>query len=188
MKVIMFVTRELWKPLGALLALLAAQASFASPSVDSASLEVGSGPKVRMLRFAVQSDWSRRWFQSSGRHLSGYWDTSLAQWRGDAYQNRDGRHQNLVNLGFTPVFRYQADDGKGWYAEGGIGVNLLSENYDNDGNKLSTRFQFGDHVGTGYVFDNLWEIGIKFQHFSNGGYKKPNSGANFLLVKASHHF
>lgn len=141
-----------------------------------------------MLRFAVQSDWSRRWFQSNGTHLSGYWDASLALWRANAYQDHQGWHQNIVNLGMTPVFRFQADDMKGWYLEGGIGANLLSKRYDNDGSELSTHFQFGDHVGVGYVFDKQWEVGMKYQHFSNGGYKRPNGGVNFLIVKASRRF
>jgi len=156
--------------------------------IDNASFEVGGGAKVQMVRFGVQADWSRRWFQSNGWHLGGYWDASIAQWRGNAYRNVPGQHQNITNIGFTPVFRYQADNLAGWYAEGGIGVNLLSELYNNDDNRLSTAFQFGDHIGAGYVFANQWEVGMKIQHFSNGSIKKPNSGANFLLVKVSRPF
>ncbi|WP_187363486.1 acyloxyacyl hydrolase [Massilia frigida] len=163
--------------------------AFASDKViDHASMEFGGGAKVQMVRFGVQKDWSQRWFQSNGTHLSGYWDASIAQWRGNAYQNVDGRHQNITNIGFTPVFRFQADDLSGWYGEAGIGLNLLSKRYDNDSNQLSTAFQFGDHLGVGYVFANQWDVGMKVQHFSNGGYKKPNSGVNFLLLKASRRF
>ena len=129
--------------------------------IDRASFEIGGGKKVQMVRFGVQSDWSRRWFQSNGYHLGGYWDASIAQWRGTSYRDVNGQHQNITNIGFTPVFRYQRDDLKGWYGEGGIGVNLLSELYNNDGNRLSTAFQFGDHIGAGYVFDNQWEVGMK---------------------------
>ena len=156
--------------------------------IDQGSLEIGGGAKVQMVRIGVQSDWSKRWFSSNGWHLGGYWDASLAQWRGNAYRDVDGQHQNITNIGFTPVFRYQRDDLKGWYGEGGIGVNLLSELYNNDANRLSTAFQFGDHIGAGYVFDNQWELGMKIQHFSNGSIKKPNSGVNFLVLKVSRPF
>ncbi len=177
-----------------LLLTLAATATLAGPAcaadklIDHASLEIGGGAKVQMVRLGLQSDWDRRWFQSNGWHLGGYWDASLAQWRGNAYRDVDGQHQNITNIGFTPVFRYQRDDLRGWYAEGGIGVNLMSELYNNDSNRLSTAFQFGDHVGAGYVFANRWEAGIKIQHFSNGGFKKPNSGVNFLVLKMSRSF
>jgi hypothetical protein len=157
-------------------------------TLSTGSLEYGSNSKLRMLRIGAQSDWPWRWFESNQRHLGGYWDGSLALWRASAHQGIPGRHQNIVNLGLTPVFRYQANERKSWYVEAGIGLNLLSERYDNDSNKLSTKLQFGDHIGAGYVFDNQWEAGIKIQHFSNGGFRRPNGGANFFVIKLSRRF
>ena len=189
MKAIMFSPNTLLKSLVAATAVLAAQSGFADDKlVDSASFEVGTGKKVQMVRFAAQSDWSQRWFESNGTHLSGYWDANLAQWRGNAYQSKPGQKQNITVVGFTPVFRFERDDKKGWYGEGGIGVTMLSKLYDNADNRLSTHFQFGDHIGAGYVFDNKWEVGMKIQHYSNGGYKKPNSGVNWLVAKVSYHY
>ena len=169
-------------------ALAASPALAAGSAFDAASLEAGSGPKVRMVRIGAQSQWEKQWFVSNGTHLSGYWDLSLGQWRASAYRNMPGQHQDITNVGFTPVLRFQADDKQGWYAEGGIGLNLLSKRYDNDGHQMSTHFQFGDHLGAGYVFANRWELGMKLQHFSNGGYKKPNSGANFVILKVARPF
>lgn len=169
-------------------ALASSPAMAADPMFDSASLEFGTTSKARMVRLGVQSQWEKQWFVSNGTHLSGYWDLSLAQWRASAHRNIPGEHQNITNLGFTPVFRFQADNKLGWYAEGGIGLNLLSKRYDNDGSELSTHLQFGDHVGAGYVFANRWDVGMKIQHFSNGGYKKPNGGVNFLILKAARPF
>ncbi|NML61356.1 acyloxyacyl hydrolase [Massilia sp. RP-1-19] len=169
-------------------AIVSSPATASDTMFDSASLEFGTTSKARMVRLGAQSQWDKRWFVSNGTHLSGYWDLSLAQWRGTAYRNVPGENQNITNLGFTPVFRFQADNKLGWYAEGGIGLNLLSKRYDNDGSELSTHFQFGDHVGAGYVFANRWDLGLKVQHFSNGGYKKPNDGVNFLVLKAARAF
>ena len=184
-----FIKTQLTRALALAASAMLAQPAFAQDKlIDRASLEIGGGDKVQMVRFGAQADWSKRWFEKNGWHLGGYWDASLAQWRGTAYRNVDGQHQNITNIGFTPVFRYQADNLKGWYAEGGIGVNLLSELYNNDDNRFSTAFQFGDHIGAGYVFDNKWELGMKIQHFSNASIKRPNSGANFLLLKASYKF
>ena len=156
----------------------------ADSPIDHASLEVGKGPSVRMLRLGVQSDWEgRRWFEGNGRHLAGYWDLTLARSHGTAFNDVAGAHQFITDAGLTPVLRYAADDGRGWYAEGGIGVHLLSHVYNNDGKHLSTAFQFGDHLGAGYVFANGWDLGIKLQHFSNAGIKEPNSGVNYVLFK-----
>ena len=77
----------------------------------------------------------------------------------------------------------QHDSLRGWYAEAGIGAHVLSALYDNGGKQLATRFQFGDHVGAGYVFANGAELGLSVQHFSNGGIKKPNDGVNFAILR-----
>jgi lipid A 3-O-deacylase len=189
MKAIMAANKKIAILSGLALSLLAGAASAADGSwVDSASFEFGTGPKVRLARLAVQKNWDRQWFASNGRHLSGYWDVSAAYWRGTAYRNVPGQHQNLAVVGFTPVFRYQRDDRLGWYVEGGVGANLFSELYNNDDNRLSTAFQFGDHVGVGYVTANKWDLGLKIQHYSNASIKRPNSGANFLVASARYQF
>jgi lipid A 3-O-deacylase len=165
--------------------------SFAAPgamAIDGASLEVGDGVDVSMVRVGIQSNWEKRWFESNGTHVSGYWDATLARWRGNAYRGVAGWHQNITVIGITPMFRLQANDRKGWYLDGGIGFHLLSELYDNDYRQLSTRFEFGDQIGVGYVFNNGWEGSLSVSHFSNGGIKKPNAGINFLLLRAKKSF
>lgn len=186
----MVSTKKIVNTCAALAAVFAGHAAFAADGglVDSASLELGGGAKVKMVRVAVQKDWDKRWFASNGYHLGGYWDANFAYWRGSRYKNVEGQDQDIAVVGVTPVFRYQRDDKLGWYAEGGIGVSLFSELYNNDDNRLSTAFQFADHIGAGYVFNNKWDLGARIQHYSNGGIKRPNSGANFLLVKATYRF
>ena len=162
--------------------------SLSAFAVDSASLEIGGENEVRLARIGLQWDWSKRWLASNGNHLGGYWDLTLGQWHGKKYKNDPDRTQDIAVIGITPVFRYQRDNKTGPYFEVGIGANLLSELYDNNGDRLSTAFQFGDHVGLGYVFNNKLDIGVKYQHYSNGGIKNPNSGVNFAILKASYRF
>jgi hypothetical protein len=38
------------------------------------------------------------------------------------------------------------------------------------------------------VFSNGLDVGLKLQHFSNGGIKKPNSGANFAVLRVAYPF
>ncbi|PUA16438.1 acyloxyacyl hydrolase [Glaciimonas sp. PCH181] len=155
---------------------------------DSASLEVGTGNKSQFVRLATQWDWNSKWWQSNGTHIGGYWDLSLAEFRQNQYQNIPGQQKNLTDIGFTPVFRFQRDDKKGAYAEAGIGVHLMSHLYDNNSRRFSTAFEFGDHLGAGYVFSNGLDLGLKLQHFSNGSIKEPNSGANFAVIRAAYRF
>ena len=152
-------------------------------ALDSASLELGAGAKVQMLQLDVQSRWEQHWFASNLGYLGAYWDGSLARWRGNAYRGTKGAHQSITVIGLTPVLRYQAHERDGWYGELGIGCRLMSSLYNNNRKRLSTPFEFGDHLGAGYVFSNGWEAGLKLQHFSNGGIKQPNSGVNFAVLK-----
>jgi lipid A 3-O-deacylase len=160
----------------------------ASYAVDSASLEFANGNRTQMVRVATQWKWARHWNFSNGAHVGGYWDLSLAQWRGNRFQNMPGRKQDITSIGITPVFRLQNETLKGFYGEAGIGAHYLSALYNNNDSRLSTRFQFGDHIGVGYVFENNLDLGLKIQHFSNGGIKNPNSGVNFAVVRVSYPF
>ena len=160
----------------------------ASAAADSFSVEFGAGDKTKMVRLGAQWKWDSVWWRSNGTHIGGYWDLTVAHWRGNRFRNIPGNTQNITAIGMTPVFRFQNDSLKGFYAEAGIGAHLLSELYDNNDKQLSTRFQFGDHIGVGYVFANNADLSLKIQHFSNGSIKKPNDGVNFAAVRVSFPF
>lgn len=159
-----------------------------SLAVDSASLEFATGNKSTITRVGAQWNWANRWLQSNGNHLGGYWDLTGAQIHENQYRNVRDNTKNIYDIGITPVFRYQSDDKLGLYAEAGIGAHYFSDLYDNNSRRFSTRFEFGDHIGIGYVFASKLEVGLKVQHFSNGGIKKPNSGANYAVLKAAYYF
>jgi len=170
----------------AAIALLGLQTS--SYAIDSTSVEVAGGEKVQQLRLGAQWDWKdTAWFKSNGTEVGGYWDLTVAEWHENDYAGT-GTSKNFTDIGFTPVFRFQRSDKKGFYAEGGVGVHLFSSLYNNNNKQLSTAFQFGDHVGAGYVFANGLDLGVKLQHFSNGGIKEPNGGVNFAVLKVAYHF
>jgi hypothetical protein len=180
--------RKVGKYVAALAALTLSQASFAGDWLDTASLEVGTGDQVQMVRVAAQKDWNVHWLAFNGHHLGGYWDTNLAYWRGTDYKGVSNQIQNIWVVGITPVFRYQNDNKRGLYAEGGIGASLFSQLYDNAHNRLSTAYEFADHIGVGYVLENKWDISGRIQHYSNGGIKHPNSGVNWLVLRVARPF
>jgi lipid A 3-O-deacylase len=159
-----------------------------SHAIDSSSFEVGTGNKTQLFRLGAQYNWDRQWFQSNGTHVAAYWDFTLAYWRGNRFRGISDNTQNIADIGVSPVFRLQRDDKTGWYGEAGIGAHLLSANYDNNDRKLSTNFQFGSHLGVGYVFRNKWDIGLKVQHFSNGGIRAPNNGVNFAVLRVGYQY
>jgi len=157
-------------------------------AVDSVSLELAQGNKTNVARIGAQWEWSSKWWQSNGTHIGGYWDLDLSQWRATRFRNMPDTTQNITEIGLTPVFRFQRDDKKGFYGELGIGAHYLSGIYNNNGKQLSTHFQFGEHLGLGYVFADALELGLRLQHFSNGGVREPNDGVNFVVLRARYRF
>src|SRR4051812_27150239 len=157
--------------------------SFAS---DGASFELGkaSGDSAEMWRVGVFWDWKRKWLEMGNWHIGGYWDVQLGQWSGP---NR----RTINDVGLTPVFRLQQSNLSeiSPYVEGAIGFHLISPTRLSDERQFGSAFQFGDHVGAGARFGEhgKYDLGLRFQHLSNGGIKKPNDGINFLQVRLQYH-
>jgi lipid A 3-O-deacylase len=150
-------------------------------AVDGASFEVGSGNGVDLWRAGIQWKWQKRWFEGKDWHVGGYWDLQLGQWNGAS---------NITDISLTPTFRLQRNAGYGPYLEGAIGFHYLSGKNITAGKQFSTNFQFGDHIGAGMRFGDQgnWDLGVRFQHVSNGGIKKPNPGINFTQLRLQYHF
>ncbi|MGZ5091827.1 MAG: acyloxyacyl hydrolase [Burkholderiales bacterium] len=167
--------------------LLAASSTVPAWAIDGVALEIGNGDHVDRVEGALQWDWNRQLLRFSDWHLGGYWDLSLGQWHRGSVSA--GQNKDITDVGFTPVFRVQPNGLTGPYAEAGIGLHLLSHASIGEKN-LSTSFQFGDHLGLGYRFGakGAFDVGYRFQHFSNGGVKRPNPGINFNQVRLQYHF
>ena len=156
-----------------------------SKAVDSASAEYGTGNGAQMWRLGAQWKWQSRWLQSGNWHMGGYWDAQVGQWSGDG-------KNTITDLGLTPVFRYQQTTPSSIspYVEGAIGFHLISPVRLEPARGFSTAFQFGDHIGAGARFGERgrYDLGLRFQHLSNAGTKKPNNGINFTQLRFQFHF
>lgn len=155
---------------------------------DSYSVEVGTKSDSRMYKLAGQKMLSNSYSFLADNHLQPYIEANVAQIRNTKYQDITGQSQSLMDVGLTPVLRWQPDVKKGIFGEIGIGVHYLSRIYDNAGQVMGSRFQFGDHIGIGYKFSNSLEITLKYFHFSNAGIKDPNPAVNFAAIKIAYSF
>ncbi len=162
--------------------------SFDARAYDGVALELGTGDSVDMVRAAYQWDWNKQWLTVGNWHVGGYWDAALGYWRGD---DTPGSHRNIVDVGLTPVFRVQQTQKSGIspYLEAAIGFHLLSHTTVS-GLRLSTAFQFGDHLGVGVRFGekHRYDLALRYQHLSNGSITQPNDGINFGQVRFGYWF
>jgi len=165
----------------ALCFMLASPARAQEPSPfasDGVSFEAGSGNGAEMWRIGVTKKWRKRWLEAGNWHLGGYWELQYGEWYGG---------NTIHDLGFTPVWRFQQTERSRFspYVEAAIGFHLIQPVRLTDTRGFSTAFQFGDHVGAGVRFGERQklDLGVRFQHLSNGGIKEPNNGINFTQLR-----
>jgi hypothetical protein len=158
-----------------------ALAALPAAAVNGVSTELGFNDDVRMWRAGLQWNWQRRWFRGGKAELGGYWDLSAGGWR-----NGD---DTVYDLGLTPVFRYAGTARGSLYVEAAIGFHLLSDLRIDENKLFSTSFQFGDHIGIGMRFGprDRYDVGLRLQHLSNGGIRKPNPGIDFIQLRLQYH-
>jgi len=152
---------------------------------DAAFAQFGGGSPTQTLTAGLQ--WTLPWRASwAGGVASSYVEASLGRWR---TSDQGVRHTEWVTqVGLTPVLRFRFDGGDSpWFAEAGIGVNVLAPVFRDGDREFSTAFNFGDHLGIGRSFGSAGrqELTLRFQHFSNAGIKHPNPGINFAQLRYS---
>jgi hypothetical protein len=160
---------------------LAAALPMSAQAVDGWSVEGGSGNGINVWRVGAQWNWDKRFFQGKEWHVRPYWDAQIGRWKGAS---------SITDISLTPTFRLKQLNGRGIYLEGAIGFHYLSGKNAAANKQLGSNFQFGDHIQAGFRFGDKGnhDIGLRFQHHSNGGIKKPNPGVNFSLIRYQYHF
>ena len=160
-----------------LAALLLAFAASSAAAFGRLSAVAGHGSGVNVMGLEVGSADLKRWPLGESWQLSTYAMASLAYWHASARENKE-----LYDIRVAPVVRLQKQGNSGLtpYLEASFGVHLLSHNRIN-GRDMSSAFQFGEFAGGGLLFGPRREfgIGVRLQHVSNGGIRKPNQGLTF---------
>ena len=113
-------------------------------------------------------------------------ELELAAWRVP-------KARDLLELGYSPVLRLERPLRGGQallFVEGSIGARLLSHTRVAPERSLSTAFQFSDMLGVGVQWgaQGRSTLGLRYQHVSNLGIKRPNPGLDFGQLYYTHRF
>ena len=166
----------------ALCPLAALAAPSDSPWVpDRAFLQYGKQTDTHAVTLGLNWDWS--WSRPlGGGLLAGYHDFALGRWRADVDEGRE----NFTQVGYTPVLRWwSGGQARGFFVEGGIGVNYISPRFRTVEKRVGSNFTFGDHLAAGWRSGGGTEVSLRFQHFSNAGLAKPNPAVDFWQLRVS---
>ena len=169
-------------------ALLAAAAQAQGGAGLDWTLSVGRGAEAKVRKLGVIAGWSRPepLWQGERWRLRLRHELELAAW--DVPRARD-----LLELGYSPVLRLErplAGGQSALFFEGSIGVRLLSHTRVAPDRSLSTAFQFSDMLGVGVQWGPAGRstLGLRYQHLSNLGIRRPNPGMEFLWLYYTHRF
>lgn len=137
------------------------------------------------LKLAIQyhTDWSKK--KSDKWHL--YFESSIHKWEHVAFNNTDINY----GLSISPIFQYPIGywKNKQFYIEVGVGISFLDDTTF-AGKNISTHYQFEDRIGVSMRFDKFKnsQIALRYFHYSNGGFKKPNPGLDFLTLSYTYSY
>lgn len=140
---------------------------------------------VQGIKLAAQlhTDWLRDYSE----HLHVYFESSVNFWE---YGEQNSHDTNVV-LALSPVVWYPVTTvaNKPLFVEFGIGISLLSDT-NFAGKDVSTHYQFEDRLGLVYPLDDEHShlVALRYFHYSNAGFKKPNPGLDFLSLSYLHYF
>ena len=106
---------------------------------------------------------------------------------GAAYWMADGSRSpsHVWQFNAIPMFRWWMNDR--FYVEAGIGATAFTHTTFAD-EQISTAFQFGDHLGLGFMITPNNRLGLRYSHFSNASIKRPNPGLDVLQLTYTYQF
>lgn len=105
---------------------------------------------------------------------------------GISYWKAIGSHsESMGQLSAIPTLRWWPVEN--FYVELGSGPTVFSRT-DFAGKDLGSAFQFGSHIGTGFLIEKSHRIGIRYSHHSNANIKKPNPGLDLVELGYTYQF
>jgi lipid A 3-O-deacylase len=150
---------------------------------DGVSLQESYGTHdTRMAGAAVVWDWEWAVLRRKAA-ITGQTELFVNHWRADGPA---GGRESYTQFGLLPTLRLHLSQGRSpWFLEVGIGVSWMDSRFRTAGRSFSTRFNFYDVLGAGYVFGlhRQHELGLRLLHISNGGIQEPNPGQEFLQLR-----
>jgi hypothetical protein len=150
---------------------------------DGVSVQGSVGQRGTLMSgLAVAWDWEWELLRRRAA-ITGQTELFVNHWRADAV---DGGRDSYTQFGLLPSLRFHLAQGRSpWFIELGIGASWLDRSFQTPERRFSTRFNFYDVIGAGYLFGEhrQHELGLRLLHISNAGIKEPNPGQDFVQLR-----
>lgn len=128
----------------------------------------------------------------------GVWERQYDNWRvalapelelgSFHYRGDDAGPRRTEEVGAIAMFRVDYPMG-GLHPYGELGLGAALFNHDQLGGKrISTAFQFSEHVGLGLRLGAHWTVGWRYSHYSNADIRLPNAGIDLQQLVFGYRF
>lgn len=157
-------------------------------AAESVAVSLGYGDHAEIAALLMQLNLRAPVREFEASKLTGHVDLGVGYLRGHAGWTDNNE---IVAAGVTPLLRLQfPNDRTTGFFEGGVGFRFLSATSIYDTRRFSTAFQFGEILGIGMRFGaaQAFEVGVRVEHISNGGIKRPNDGLTFAVIRFGYHY
>ncbi len=154
--------------------------SFPSYAISGASIQAGYGDEqMQTAQVSLRWNWNKYWSLSKIWNASGFWEAGLGY-----MQSKGAGKRNVWDIGFSPIFRLSPGVSR-FFLEGGIGARYLTHDQLNDSRQLGSKLLFSDILGFGWNLGekDRYELGYRYQHFSNANLANPNEGVNLHMIR-----
>jgi hypothetical protein len=158
--------------------------------IGTNGIELAGGPGIGLGSLAGTVDHQLIYFSGayswtiSGLVGDPHWYRGNFSVIGEIFGGAQYNSRTSYFVGSTPLLRYSVATGSRWlpFAEGGFGPALT----DIGEPDLSSRLQFNIQggIGTHYFWNDHQALTFRLRwfHFSNGGFERPNIGVNCGLI------
>lgn len=139
------------------------------------AVQLGEGlGDYRRLSLLWQSAPQWQWQAGNGQRVDLVIELGVARWQG-----RDAAQQHAWQANAIPMFRWHP--GGRLFVEAGIGATVFDTTRVG-GRRISTAWQFGDHLGVGVHLQPRQQLSLRWSHYSNASIKRPNPGLDVIQL------
>jgi lipid A 3-O-deacylase len=177
----------LWRTSVATTLALVAYTNAAGADAITGEMGVDSEGEFNVVRAGLQWDWNDNLLELGGWQLDSYWQLEFSKWQSVTDNTQVGVN---VTAGIIPMFRFQSRPAYVRpYVAVGVGLNVFTDS-KLESYEFGSNFQFSDVMvlGMNIGTKNQWGIAYKFQHYSNGSVRPPNSGINLSFLTLTYNY
>ncbi len=131
-----------------------------------------------------------RWFEGGNWYLTPYTELLASYWEGDAgHTGNESLHEGGLSIYGRYIRQKTEKLSISPYLDAGLGLHYVTED-EIEGKELGRQWLAGSNIGIGLILGKaeIFDVGLRIRHLSNGGTKDVNWGINHAMLRLAIRF